>query len=91
MVRVSLVEPTVCGRLGRTAGTNGKSYLGHPSEGACSGFFHLLCPIKIWLEFQLLMDVGITVVDSNIFQNVLRSQFCNMLIVVGLKILQEQN
>lgn len=54
-------------------------------------FFHQLCPIKIWLEFQLLMDVGITVVDSNIFQNVLRSQFCNMLIVVGLKILQEQN
>lgn len=28
----------VRGRLGRTAGTNGKSYLGHPSEGAYSGF-----------------------------------------------------
>lgn len=46
VVRVSLVEPTVCGRLGRTAGTNGKSYLGHPSEGACSGFFSSALPHK---------------------------------------------
>lgn len=52
---------------------------------------HQLCHIKIWLEFQLLMDVGITAVYSNSFQNVPRSQFCNTLIMVGLKILQEQN
>lgn len=52
---------------------------------------HQLCPIKIWLEFQLLMDVVITAVDSKSFQNVLRSQFCSRLIMVGLKILQEQN
>lgn len=52
---------------------------------------HQLCPIKIWLEFQLLMDVVITAVDSKSFQNVLRCQFCSRLIMVGLKILQEQN
>lgn len=26
-----------------------------------------LCPIKVWLEFQLLLDVGITAVDNSIF------------------------
>lgn len=86
-----LVDPMAYGWLGRKAGKNGKSYLDHPSEGACSSLVHQLCHIKIWLEFQLLMDVGITAVYSNSFQNVPRSQFCNTLIVVGLKILQEQN
>lgn len=73
----------------KTAGTNGQVTFA-PREYILPSV-HQLYSIKVWLEFQLLLDVWITGADNSIFfQNVLRSHFCNALNVMGWKALQEQ-